>query len=468
MQTPTPPSLVSPAAGSETKAFWLCWHILSLAVLLTAPALYRWGRGNVLAAWLPQIIAMAAAYLSLATTVALVRPRRTVGGLVGLAAGGALLFAATYMLLNAVAHVPVSRGFVLTSATLGTSLALLPVVLGRWHAVGFAAHAMIFVSLIVTWNPLGTGRTPLQVVLGTRSLSKLPFVIAVDQGLYAKHGLDVDLWMPPPEFPGGIAMPADGRERPARPDILVDAQSPIMYRMVTEARFFGRIALAGGDCVVRTHIVGRKGLERVEDLKGKRLGINLQRSTTGFVAKLLALRMGWDPVLDISILEHGRDVDALREGLVDAIVANERSFARLVEEGYPVLVNTLEWNEPIAGNSVLVEPAWLKEEGHRDVALRFLKASAEGIALFHERPELALDVMARWNGVTDRTMAETIYGRGDSMPRKPYPCREGIRRMMELYDSNEMRRYRLEDLYDDSLLRELDTSGFLDSLYVKR
>jgi ABC-type nitrate/sulfonate/bicarbonate transport system substrate-binding protein len=235
--------------------------------------------------------------------------------------------------------------------------------------------------------------------------------------------------------------------------------------MVTEARFNGMIALAGGDCVVRTHIIGRHGLARLEDLEGKRLGINLQRATTGFVARLLARRMGWDPILDISILEHGRDVDALREGLVDAIVANERSFARLAEEGYPVLANTLEWNEPIAGNSVLVEPAWLKEEGHRDAALRFLKASAEGIALFHEQRELALAVMAKWNGVTDRALAETIYGRGDSMPRKPYPCREGIQKTMELYDSNEMRRHRAEEFYDDSLLRELDESGFLDSLY---
>ena len=36
---------------------------------------------------------------------------------------------------------------------------------------------------------------------------------------------------------------------------------------------------------------------------------------------------------------------------------------------------------------------------------------------------------------------------------------------MEVYDSNEMRRYTPESFYDDSLMRELDESGFLDSLY---
>jgi len=42
---------------------------------------------------------------------------------------------------------------------------------------------------------------------------------------------------------------------------------------------------------------------------------------------------------------------------------------------------------------------------------------------------------------------------------------EGIKKTMELYDSNEMRKYKLEDFYDDSLMREIDESGFIDSLY---
>jgi ABC-type nitrate/sulfonate/bicarbonate transport system substrate-binding protein len=175
--------------------------------------------------------------------------------------------------------------------------------------------------------------------------------------------------------------------------------------------------------------------------------------------------MGWDPLFDISILEFGFDADSLRTGAVDAIVAPERAFAQLQAEGYPVLANSLDWNEAMAGNSVLVERDWLNAEGHRDAALRFLKASAEGFALFHRDPELAREVMARWNGIMGDELGETIYDRGDSFPRKPYPCYDGVRKTMELYDSNEMRRYTPEDFYDDSLMRELEDSGFLDSLY---
>jgi hypothetical protein len=62
-------------------------------------------------------------------------------------------------------------------------------------------------------------------------------------------------------------------------------------------------------------------------------------------------------------------------------------------------------------------------------------------------------------------IAESRYKRTDYVPRKPYPCYEGIKNTMQLHDSNEMRRYTMQDFYDDNLMRELDESGFLDGLY---
>ncbi len=62
-------------------------------------------------------------------------------------------------------------------------------------------------------------------------------------------------------------------------------------------------------------------------------------------------------------------------------------------------------------------------------------------------------------------LADAIYDRGESFPRKPFPCYDGIKKAMEFYDSSEMRRHTPESFYDDSLMRELDESGFLDSLY---
>ncbi len=268
---------------------------------------------------------------------------------------------------------------------------------------------------------------PLNVKLGSRSVSKLPFVIAEDQGLYEKYGLDVDLRMPRPEFEGGRATRGlltriiDRIRKPNwTPHIIVDGATPHMVNMATNAGTPRQVFLAATDCVVRAHIIARKGIDSIEDLKGKRLGISSGTgTTTGYVALLLAARMGWDTVQDISIIRNARNIQDLREGRVDAIVASERRYAEALQEEYIVLLDTRTWGGiPIAGNSVKVEPAWLESDTNREAARRFLQATVEGVALFHENRALALTVLRKWHGMTD-WMAETVYEEGRSIPRKP-------------------------------------------------
>ncbi len=65
----------------------------------------------------------------------------------------------------------------------------------------------------------------------------------------------------------------------------------------------------------------------------------------------------------------------------------------------------------------------------------------------------------------DPELLEYFYREVEKMPSKPYPPYEGLKKVMEVYDSHEMRKYTLEHFYDDSFVRELDESGYIDSLY---
>jgi ABC-type nitrate/sulfonate/bicarbonate transport system substrate-binding protein len=319
---------------------------------------------------------------------------------------------------------------------------------------------------------------PLQVGL-TRSVSKLPFIIALDQGLYEKYGLDLEVRLRDPEFEGAIELPSTNRMarlwRKIRekfsseplwdPEIEVAGANGRIAGITMHSKARHLISIAATDCVVRTHIVAKKGIERLEDLMGLRIGVSHTTSNSGFVGLLLAERMGWDPIQDISLLTRGNNMESLRSGRVDAFVADERSYAIAVQEGFPILLATSSWGEALAGNSVNVEPQWLEDPNNREAMRRFLKATIEGIAIFHQNRELAMDVMARWHGITDRAIAEIVYEEGLQIPRKPYPCYGGITNAMKVYDSNEMRKYSLQDFYDDELIKELDESGFIDSFY---
>ena len=304
------------------------------------------------------------------------------------------------------------------------------------------------------------------------SISRLPYVIAMDQGLYAKNGVDVELWIPSPgsdtlEVHASLfyrALRAFGIT-PREPDIETNGGSPMMVNAIEKGEARHRIAIASTDCVTRAHIIGRKGIATLADLKGRRIGVATRESTSGFHALLLARRMGWDPGRDIILVEHAEDIAHLLDNSVDAIVGYERDYATATRDGLPILADTQEWDDAVAGNSTLVDPDWLRDPTHRDAARRFLRATIEGIALMKRDPNLTRRIMRTWYGIADPQIAALVYARGAWVPKKPYPCSAGFARTFDLYDSIANRAPTATEFYDDSLVRELDASGYIDSLY---
>ena len=89
----------------------------------------------------------------------------------------------------------------------------------------------------------------------------------------------------------------------------------------------------------------------------------------------------------------------------------------------------------------------------------------EAIALFKKDPSVAYESMKKWWGITDMEKLKAIYADAATLPSKPYPSLEGIKMTMQIYDSHEMRRHKPEDFFDASFVKELDDSGYIDSLY---
>ena len=344
-----------------------------------------------------------------------------------------------------------------------------PVPAGRSRAG--AALAVLVIALAAACS--GARAPRLIVNVRSYSVSKLPFIIAMDQGLFDKHGVNVELRVLDPDDPSVAMVKGDLWIRLWRrfisrgpgPEIEVDGDAPSIVELTQSVEVPPTVSIAGTDCVLRAHVIGRKGLARLEELKGKRIGITRLRATSGFHALALARRMGWDPRLDISLLEGGEDLAPLASGRVDAMIAYEQTYAEAMRDGWPVLADLRDWNEPIAGNSVHVAPEWLENPERREAARRFLMGVTEAIAVMHRQPQVALDVMARWYGLDDPAIARAYVSRGQWIDRAPYPCVDGIRRTMELYDSHEMRRHRPEDFYDRRLMDEIVASGFVDRLY---
>ncbi len=300
---------------------------------------------------------------------------------------------------------------------------------------------------------------PVKVELITRAVSKTPVLIAYDKGIYKKYGLDVKLWLPPGEFAGAI----ETSGKMENPDISVDGGVPMVTAILAN-RGPKRLAIATTDCQVRFNIVGQKGMKSLNDLKGKRLGISNDGAMTGFIYRALDKRMGWTPGKDIIIVERAQRFDDLKAGKADAFVADDRYMALAKQEGYPVLADTSTWNQAIAGNSVRVEWNWIKDPKNRDVAMRFLKGTVEGLAIYMNNREETLRVLAKYHGIKDRDVANSIYEEGLKMSRRMEPCAQGFKDMFTLGYTG-LEKYKPTDFYDESFMKELDKSGFIDMVY---
>jgi len=308
---------------------------------------------------------------------------------------------------------------------------------------------------------------PLQVNISPPSATRVAFLVAHDEGIYKRNGLDVEQFIAP-EIAENMAR--DGMivnpeyVRPSEPTPLAAGNGTqiIVQPTVRATARQDTIMLATLNDRVSGHLVVQRGITSLEQLKGKRLGYTSFGGRTHFIALVIAEKMGWDPVQDISLLSESR-IDDLKSGRVDAIIANENRLAEALAAGYKPLIDLSTWEVPLFSTGISVSRSWLTE--NRDTARRFIKSLVEANAVLKRDKEIAIRAMEKWWGIKNKAKQDMFYAGAANVPRKPYPSVEGIKKVMEVYDSNEMRQYKPEDFYEDSFIRELDESGYIDSLY---
>jgi len=112
-------------------------------------------------------------------------------------------------------------------------------------------------------------------------------------------------------------------------------------------------------------------------------------------------------------------------------------------------------------------------KANRDNALRFLKGFLEGIAYFKHKKKESLEIVRkklRVNTEQERNL-ERSY---DLLATKyyeatPYPSLRGVETVLGLVEKDNPKAKSVDpkSFIDDSLLREIDESGFIKKLYER-
>ena len=182
--------------------------------------------------------------------------------------------------------------------------------------------------------------TRVDVSLGDVSINKVPLLVAADQGLYAKYGLDVHQTISAgaarAAAASGVLVPDAyvNRDAGASAPIEVGGGSPMIYGFVTNARGAARVIVLTQEAMAVDHVIGKPGIAGIQDLKGKRIGFSGVGSVTHFSALSLARQFGWTPDRDITLVAGSATLDALKQDKVDAILTSAMVIALAPRAGF--------------------------------------------------------------------------------------------------------------------------------------
>jgi ABC-type nitrate/sulfonate/bicarbonate transport system substrate-binding protein len=320
-------------------------------------------------------------------------------------------------------------------------------------------------ALAVMVPSQGQPLTRVEVSLGDVSINKVPQLVAADQGLYAKYGLEVHQAISAgaarAAAASGVVVPEAyvNRATGAAAPIEVGGGSPMIYGFVNNGRGTARVIVLTQEAMAVDHVIAKPGLGGIQDLKGKRLGFSGVGAVTHFSALSLARRLGWMPDRDITLVPGSSTLDALKQDKVDAILTSAMVIALAPQAGFKDIGDLTAYEMPMAGSGVMVDKAYLA--AHRDTVLRFLKADLEATALMQKDRKVFNAALAKWFNITDAKTQDGMFAYVNKFDKKPYPSVDGVKQVLAIYDSPAMKKHTPEEFYDSSLVAELDKSGFL-------
>jgi len=227
----------------------------------------------------------------------------------------------------------------------------------------------------------------------------LPIWVAKDMGLYAKHGIDVEvIWI------RSGAMATLGIVSGQLPLSGVGAASVVAAR--AEGADIELLACPlDGDVV---YFIARPEFKSPEQLRGKATAVTRLGTSVHFYLRTALKQLGMDADKDMTILQLGIGAEiatALESGRIAAATLSFRDSLSFVERGWPILVDLT--------NSIKYPPSCVAStksfvRNNPNTVERFLKAYTEAIHVIKTNPALAKRVYAKTYRETDTKVIDKV------------------------------------------------------------
>lgn len=248
------------------------------------------------------------------------------------------------------------------------------------------ALSVLFGGFVFALALAGATQAQEKLIVGYSNLqsAKMPVSLGKEAGLFAKHGLDVELVR---VTPGNTAIP---KLLSGEIHLFLGNGDPVVKAILQERAKLVLIASLGEDSF---KLVARSSVRNSGELKGKRVGVSNPGSSADRIARLALEALKLDPDRDVQLVATGLNesrarLDLLLKGEIDAtIVATENVVALGGNAAAISIVAELEdLGIFVSGADISATRQFV--ESHRATVKRFLTAVIEAIAKAKADPEL--------------------------------------------------------------------------------
>ncbi len=325
--------------------------------------------------------------------------------------------------------------------------------MSRRNSVTIVVLLLVFIVLIPSVQAQRDKKTAVSLIYEAIAATNATLWLAEDARLFEKYGLDAKV------VHARGAIPVQALVSGSVEFGAFSGSSAIAAVLAGSDLVF--VAAKGNFAVMSFWVRRDSPIKTLTDLGGKTIGVTRAGSATHTIARI-ALKSAGLADRDVKYLHHGglpESFASLDQGIVDA------SLGSPPRPGFKELVDLSSLGIPFLQGAIEVQRRFL--QNRRDIVTNLLKAYLETIKLAKEKPDLAIAAISKRMRVPVDYVRSVYQPHDNVLEEVPYVRRDSVQAILDQYPKEQLKNLSYEKLVDNSVLRQLDDSGFTKTLYRK-
>jgi NitT/TauT family transport system substrate-binding protein len=293
--------------------------------------------------------------------------------------------------------------------------------------------------------------------------SNAVWFIAQELGFYKKYGVDSELLFIPSTTTSLTSLLAG--------DVQV---ANVSGGAVASAVLAGaQIALVS--CYLNSlpyELVVNESIKSAEELKGKSIGISRLGSASDVAARALLRGLNLEPDKQVPILQVGGSSEraaAFRTGRIAGFPSPPGIVHLTKGMPFRILISTADFKQRFEFPYICAATTRDYLQKNRDIVRRVIMAHIEAVHFVKTRKDESKKIMSKYARTTNEDYLESAYTASSKLyDAVPLVTRPGVEIQIREAIATARKpgaQLRFEDMVEDSIVRELDKSGFIDKIY---